>query len=85
MSHVSVNMMCDTCGVLWPCRIKKEEVVMALVGVAGLRSDFVDLDTVPQEVKDAWKAYTNAIVRNYKITNVYGEWRMELLDAVKEG
>jgi hypothetical protein len=78
--HVSVNMMCPTCERVWPCDIKKEEVLDMLVGAAGLSSNYVDLETIPQEVRDAWKAYTNTVAKHYNITNEYGEWKLELIN-----
>jgi hypothetical protein len=78
--HTSVNMLCATCGELWPCLPKKEEVIDMLIGAAGLSHTYVDLNTIPEEVHQAWKAYTNAIARNYKITNINSEWRLELIN-----
>jgi hypothetical protein len=78
--HTSVNMLCATCNELWPCPAKREEVINMLVGAHGLYKDFADVTNVPKEVQLAWKAYTNSLVKHYKITYTNGQWRMELIN-----
>jgi hypothetical protein len=73
-------MLCATCEEVWPCATKQEEVIEMLIGVAGLYRGFADVTTVPEEVKLAWKAYTNAIVKHYKIAHLNGQWRLELIN-----